>query len=79
MTTILDEFKPVALIGRTPKYPWDDWTTGQPMEIEKGVDYHCSSRSMKDALYSHARRHGYTVRVSCGQESVRFQFSKDQP
>jgi hypothetical protein len=70
----------VARIIEPPKprhcYPWQQWTDGQCWEVEAGVDFTCSYRSMEQLIYNYAKRHrlrATTTRTEPGKR-LAFQF-----
>lgn len=43
------------------KYPWTNWTDGEPHTIYRGEDYRISTYNMQVSLHGRARKQGLTV------------------
>jgi hypothetical protein len=65
-----------------PKYPWSEWTDGQPWEVVHGKDFTCTPGSLVVYLYHKANELGMNVRTSIvrgtgkQRDRVVFQFWK---
>lgn len=55
-------------------YPWETWADGATWLLKLGVDYHCTTSSMRTGAKLWARRHGYRVatRIADGGFYLRF-------
>jgi hypothetical protein len=63
---------------RKAKYPWSEWTDGQPWRIRRGEDFKVPLGSMARAIYLHAQKNELRVRVVEERgDSLAFQFSSD--
>ena len=58
------------------KHDWHRWTDGSAWQAFKGVDFDCTPDGFRSCLYQHARRKGFSVRVSMEGDTVTFQFSR---
>lgn len=61
------------------KYPWQEWTDGQPREAVRGVDYTCPDNSFRTACHQAARIRGLRVAVRITESGVAFQFYRQAP
>jgi hypothetical protein len=62
---------------RQAKYPWSEWTDGQPWRIRRGEDFKVPLGSMARAIYLHAQKNDLRVRVVEEQgDALAFQFTE---
>lgn len=75
---ILDEFP--NHMGRTPIYPWEQWTDGQIRELVQGEDFYSEATSFRTLIHRTARRRGLKAktRISDDKKSVIVAFYKEQ-
>ena len=73
--------------SRKTQYPWHEWITGDTWQLEAGVDYKVSTRSMQSSVIATAKKRniGVTTRIKRdkslpGQPErwIQFQFSPDE-
>lgn len=60
--------------GRTPKYPWAEWSDGQWREAVRGEDYTTTDKGFKSTLYGHAVRTGLRTEMFQTERGVAFRF-----
>lgn len=75
---ILSEFP--NHMGRTPIYPWEQWTDGQIRELVQGEDFYSEATSFRTLIHRTARRRGLKAktRISDDKKSVIVAFYKEQ-
>ena len=49
--------------GRPEKYPFDEWFDGAWWKLERHVDFEVKTSSMRQAVFTAARRRGLKVRT----------------
>jgi hypothetical protein len=76
-TNILSEFP--NHMGRTPIYPWEQWTDGQIRELVQGEDFYSEATSFRTLIHRTARRRGLKAktRISDDKKSVIVAFYKE--
>lgn len=78
---ILDEFP--HHMGRTPIYPWDEWTDGKIRELVQGVDFHSEATSFRTLIHRTARKRGLKAKTRISDDKkhviVTFYTDKEKP
>jgi hypothetical protein len=64
---------------RRGKYPWHEWTDGDPWLIERGKDYIVPDQAFMSAARQYAERKGLQVRAESDPDGVVVQFEEPMP
>ncbi len=66
MATIVSEF-PKPFRGR---YPWKEWADGRIRKLVQGVDFNISTAAMRQAVLTHAHKHGMSSHTQADGKCV---------
>ena len=64
MAEILEDYEFIKRGGFHTKYPWDLWLNGQVWKLVEGIDYKCSSASIRASAGGAARTRKLTVHTN---------------
>lgn len=59
--------------GRSEKFPYDEWFTGQPLLLVAGTDFESSPQSMQTNIRTAAKRRGIKVKTILHERGVALQ------
>ncbi len=61
-----------VVLGRPPKYPWDEWLDGSTWRITRGQDFDVEPSSMRKGASQAASRRGLRAQTQIEDDSVIF-------
>ena len=66
--TVTTQGAPMRLVENAPRpprrrHPYDEMLDGNTWELVKGEDYHCTTKSFRNQIYSEAARRGGSASI----------------